>query len=173
MAVISTLGLVVAPPPSYTPATQAYRRDRIGLISEYFRQGFSNKEILGMLLKIHAISLSLSHLKRILRKAGLRRRIPLTEPDFQRIIDAIQQELKGSGKCLGFKSLWRRLKTSGIPCSRNAVRLALKILDPEGVQQRNGKGYGEGIISTLDRISAGTWTVTINLSHLASPFMAR
>ena len=136
-----TVAFVEAPLPFYTPATnykfQSLTRD--GLISAYFKQAYANKEILLFLSTIHGVVLSLAHLKRILRRLGLKRRRQLDNDCLQRTINEIRIELKESGQCLGYKSMWRRLKLKDILVPRNVVRVALTLLDPEGVNLRKRK----------------------------------
>ena len=133
---------VSAPLPPYTAAMSGTSiTDRNELISHYFHQGLSNSEIIAMLLSVHCISLSLSHLKRLLRLMGLKRRQPCTQDNLRELLDAVREELKGSGSCLGYKSMWRRLKRRGINVPRIAVRHALRILDPEGVDSRRRRKF--------------------------------
>lgn len=75
-------------------------------------------------------------MKRLLIKLGLSRRNlpPSSNTD---ILKAIIEELHGSGCCLGYKSLWRRLQqTYGLNVQRNIVLQILRVLDPEGIEQR-------------------------------------
>lgn len=61
--------------------------------------------------------------------------------DIDAIIEAIQQKLEGSGKCLGYKSLWQRLKQKyGLDVYRQTVLDILHILDPEGIEKRARHG---------------------------------
>ena len=89
------------PLPSYTPCISEERVSRETLIYQYFIQGYTNKEILAFLSLQHNINISLSTLKRILKKLGVRRRIP---PEFENVdvVKAeISKELLGSGSQLG------------------------------------------------------------------------
>ena len=125
----------------YTPAV-GYNptwHGRDALIAAYFKQSYSNAEILMFLSTVHGIMLSLSHLKRILRRLNLRRRIPQTPELLQTTLNAIEKELHGSGQCLGYKTMWGRLKSKGINVQRNVVRQALLVLDPNGVAERRRK----------------------------------
>ena len=60
--------------PNYIPNLRRGNRDRDALIEDYFGLGFSYSEVLSFLQVYHGIRLSLRHLKRILKKRGLRRR---------------------------------------------------------------------------------------------------
>ena len=139
LCIVNVYGIL----PEYTPALA--NRNRVGnnireaLITAYFRQSYSNADILLFLLNVHGIVLSLSHLKRILRRLGLKRRKQITNDTLQQTLDEVQAELNSSGKCLGYKSMWRRLRNKGIYVPRNVVRCALAVLDPEGVELRRRK----------------------------------
>ena len=133
---------VAAPMPQYTPAAMGdmdVARDV--LIGVYFEHGYRNKDIIQLLLSIHGISLSLSHLKRLLKKRGLKRRVPCTRQSLECLISTLQVELQTSAKCLGYKAMWKRLKKKGINVPRLAVRHALKMLDPVGVEQRKRRRF--------------------------------
>lgn len=122
--------------PSYLPALQDNSNTlRDDLIENYFKLGFSRCEILACLLATHGINLSLSRLKRILARRGLVRRgtpSPLTD-----VIGAIEQELEGNGRGIGYRSMWQRLREDHkLVVPRETVRLALKVIDPAGVESR-------------------------------------
>ena len=89
-----------------------------------------------MLTTMHALALSVPHLKRILRRLGLKRRLPCPQDKLERLIDIVRQQLNTSGNCLGYKSMWRRIRKMGLCVPRNAVRCALLMLDPDGVKNR-------------------------------------
>ena len=63
-------------------------------------------EILILLVASHNIQLSLRQLKRILAKKGLRRRKNHSDPEA--IVSAVEQELKGSGRLLGYRQMHQR-----------------------------------------------------------------
>ena len=53
------------------------------------------------------------------------------------VISAIEQELEGGGSCIGYRAMWQRLRNDrGMVVSRETVRHALRIIDPEGVSER-------------------------------------
>ena len=59
---------VAASMPQYTPAAMGDMDvGRDVLIGAYFEHGYRNKDIIQLLFIIHGISLSLSHLKRLLK----------------------------------------------------------------------------------------------------------
>lgn len=123
--------------PSYHPALSAdTQRDK--LIKEYFDLGYTYKEIVASLVCTHGITLSLRHLKRILKRHGLRRKLPDGgESPLADIIIGIDKELNGSGKCLGYRTMWRRLLSEyKLHVKRDTVLELLWLMDPEGVQRR-------------------------------------
>ena len=66
-----------------------------GLIRSYFYSGFTYAEIVLMLNTRHNIQLSVSHLKRILRRMGLKRK--KLDLDIDNVIQCISNEMRGSG----------------------------------------------------------------------------
>ncbi|XP_032219840.1 uncharacterized protein LOC116603023 [Nematostella vectensis] len=113
----------------------ALRNLRDGFIKEYFHMGFSCKEISSCLLFDHGIQLSERQIKRILAKQSLGRR---RFSDFDDIIKTIEDELKGSGSIVGYRTMWQKLIVDHhLSVSKEFVRNALLILDPDGVERRS------------------------------------
>ena len=109
--------------------------DRDQLIESYFDLGFQQHEIVAFLTLLHGIRISLRQLKRIFQRRGLRRRG--NHADLGLVIRAIDQEIRGSGSCIGYRAMWQRLRNDhGLVVSRETVRHALRIIDPDGVSQR-------------------------------------
>ena len=105
------------------------------LIEHYFKIGYNHAEILSCLLLLHDEELSLRQLKRILARRGLKRRQNVS--DLRTVIVAIEQEQEGSGSNIGYRSVWQRLVTGrGLVVSKETVRHALRIIDPDGVDRR-------------------------------------
>ena len=105
------------------------------LIQQYFKLGYNHAEILSCLLLLHDRELSLRQLKRILARRGLKRR--QTFSDLRTVVVAIEQEQRGSGRDIGYRSVWQRLVTDhGLVVSKETVRHALRVLDPDGVERR-------------------------------------
>ena len=122
--------------PNYSPAIQADGLSRDEMIEKYFYLGLSNAEILGFIVNFHGIRLSLRQLKRILRRRECKRRND--QDNFEDVVCAIENELKGSGSVIGYRSMHQRLTNEyGLVVTRNTVRLVLKILDPDGVESRS------------------------------------
>ena len=78
-------------------------------IRYYFARNYEYKIILKLLEKFHGITISKGTLLNKLKKYGLRRRGNVV--DRNRVGEAIQQELNGSGQMLGFRAMWRRLQS--------------------------------------------------------------
>lgn len=122
--------------PDYIPALLAGRQvERNDLIEEYFELGFTYPEILVCLVLIHGITLSLRQLKRVLSARNLRRR---KQPsDLQDVADAISEELTGSGSCFGYRFMHQHLRRKyRLVVDKETVRIALKVLDPNAVEDR-------------------------------------
>ena len=110
--------------------------DRDTIIEHYFKLGLQYTEILAFLNSLHGVQLSLRHLKRILRAKGLRRRND--NATVEEVFATIQQQLEGSGSCLGYRQMHQKLRLEyGLNTNRETVRIVLKHLDPEGVEQRS------------------------------------
>lgn len=108
-------------------------RDQI--IEKYFHEGYKYNEILGV-LESAGINISYRHLQRILCELGLRRKKIAEDED--QIIEAMLSELEGSGQCLGYRSLWQRLKSNyGLKVYRDTVLQLLHLMDPEGIEKRS------------------------------------
>ncbi|XP_048588204.1 uncharacterized protein LOC116615414 isoform X1 [Nematostella vectensis] len=110
---------------------------RNDLVKKYFHLGFEYKEMLALLYVHHGETLSLRHLKRLLRKMNLKRREGV--PDLATVIGMIENELFGSGNCIGYRQMHQRLRNDyhlQINSFRETVRIALRTLDPEGTERR-------------------------------------
>ena len=127
------------PLPVYSPCmnlNSSAGDDQLELVSSYFKQGFSNLEIMEF-LKLHGITISLSTVKRRLQTLGLSRR-PANIPDDE-LKEVIERELGGSGCFVGYRKLWARLRRKGYFVKRARVMTLLRELDPEGVESRKRK----------------------------------
>lgn len=111
---------------------------KFNLIKHYFMLGYKYKEILVALICIHGIKISYTHLKRLLKQMDLRRKV--VESPADSIIRAILKEISGSGRCLGYKTMWKRLKTLyGLHVRRSSVLRLMWLADPEGMNRRKAK----------------------------------
>ena len=130
-----------APLPVYTPAALPYGQfvARDELVASYFRQQYKNKEILMALASVHGIIISLATVERILKRLGLKRKVPITDELLNAAVLQIEAEISESGCNIGYRNMWKRLRRKGIFIPMNTVRKAMKELDPEGVQRRRMK----------------------------------
>ena len=107
------------------------------VVKDYFKKGYTYTEILEFLKVHHKAKISLSTLKRTLKKLNcFRRPLPGKRADFDEVKEVIGEELYGSGPILGYRRLWSHLNTSGVLVRREDVRLALLELDPQNVDKR-------------------------------------
>jgi hypothetical protein len=109
---------------------------RAELITYYYSLLYTAKEICGFLLLYHNITLSLRQLKRIKKRIGLRRALIESSPsDVIRSIKRLHYE---GYRDYGYRFMWRMLNTHcNLTVSQHTVRLALSVIDPEGVRLRS------------------------------------
>jgi len=134
VVVICTASTAVLP--NYSPAIRNNALTREEIIENYFNLGLTASEIALFLVSVHGIRISLRHLKRILRQLGCtRRRHP---SDLNEVVQAVEEELRGSGSLLGYRAMHQRLINQyGLVTTREVVRHVLRIFDPEGVEYRS------------------------------------
>ncbi|KAF7994295.1 hypothetical protein HCN44_003385 [Aphidius gifuensis] len=108
------------------------------IIQKYFFKSYKYQEIIDILSQKHAINLSLRQLKRILINLNLKRRNK-PESSLEDIFAAVLNVLDGGGGCcLGYKSMWLRLKSQyKLNVKRGTVLEILRIVDPEGIKSRS------------------------------------
>lgn len=104
------------------------------IIKNYFRLGYTYKEILTTLLQIHHTSLSLRKLHRILRRNGLYRKSH--QSSFDQVIEFISEQFEGSGSSIGYRQMHQRCIMRGFRVNRSNVYTILRQFDPEGVELR-------------------------------------
>ena len=122
--------------PNYSPAVRDDVQTRDEIIRDYFDLGLTAPEIALFLACMHGIQTSLRQLKRILRRLGCTRRRNLS--DLQEIVEAVETELAGSGRLLGYRAMHQRLVNHHrLVTTREVVRHTLRIFDPEGVELRS------------------------------------
>ena len=122
--------------PSYYPAMRnnAVMRDEI--IENYFNLGFTAPEIALFLVSVNGNRISLRQLKRILRRLGCTRR--QRRSNLNEVVEAVEEELRGSGSLLGYRAMHQRLVNQhGLVTTREVVRHVLRVFDPEGVEHRS------------------------------------
>ena len=99
---------------------------KLDLMRHYFCHGYKYKEILATLLAIRGIKISVRQLKRLLKRMSVFRRGP--ESPIKTIISVILKDISGSGPCLGYKTMWKRLKDFYVlhVCRLTVLRLMWK-----------------------------------------------
>lgn len=107
------------------------------LIGYYFKRGFVYQKILHFLTKFHGIQISLRTLNTKLRQLDLGRRN--MNYNINDLRHRIQLELDGPGCSGGYRAVWHTLQMEGNQVPREAVRVVLKDLDPDGVQERRSR----------------------------------
>ena len=98
--IYSVLESVYAPKSSYASAVGCKTKGRDVLIRVYINRGYTYKDILLFLASLHGIKLSLSWLKQIIRKLGLKRQQVQTRESLKLVVGRIREEIKQSGKPL-------------------------------------------------------------------------
>ncbi len=101
------------------------------LVKSYFRLGFSNKEILCLLVHQHGVIISKRTLQRLCRKLNLFRR--KNQTDIEEIASFVQSEMATSGRLQGYR--WLHLRAIW----RGYVEEEIKEIDPEGVELRRAR----------------------------------
>ena len=104
------------------------------LVSDYFHDGFKYKEILSLLEVRHGVEISLRTLHRLLRKNSLYRKG--VQSSAVEIVSFIQNELQGSGSCIGYRAMQQRCINNKLSVSQAVVAEILRDLDPVGVDAR-------------------------------------
>jgi len=109
--------------------------DLQGFVKEYFKRGFTYKEILNLLESRNGLHISLRQLSRILRNNGLYRKRHQTES--REVIIFISNLIKDSSySTLGYRQLHQHCIRNELRVSRETVRKIVQHLDPEGVENR-------------------------------------
>ena len=104
-------------------------------IRYYFGKNYQYKTILHFLEKFHDIKISKRTLLNKLKEFGLSRRS--YNANEEQVRECIQRELDGSGQLLGYRAMWRRIRSKyGINVRRVMVQTLLREMDPEGTKLR-------------------------------------
>ena len=134
LVVICTASTAVLP--NYSPAIRNNAPTHEEIIENYFNLGLTASEIVLFLVSVHGIRISLGHLKKILTQLGCTRRHHPN--DLIEVVQAVEEELRGSGSLLGYRVMHQRLINQyGLVTMREVVRHVLRIFDPEGVEYRS------------------------------------
>lgn len=161
---------------TYTPAllqnlnTFGANFERDDIIAIYYHAGYTVREIIGFLVTRHGIAIGERQVHRILREKQLKRRE--NQSSLEEIVRALLHELAGSSRNMGYRLMWRRLLTDHvIIASSETVRLALSVLDAEGVLARSRRCLHRRAYSNKGQILPSTWTVGTNLNHSVFRYM--
>jgi hypothetical protein len=122
----------------YSPAL-APNTNSDDLVAGYFNLKYTNQEIASALTYTHGIAKSKYQVARILKRLGLCRRYNefFQESPLEDILQAMLEEVSGSGKCLGYRAMWRRLThRRALHVRRDTVMELIRYVDPDGVEQR-------------------------------------
>ena len=91
--------------PSYSPAIRNNAVMRDETIKNFFNLGLTAPEIALFLVSVNGIGISLRQLKkRILKRTRRRRRSKVNE-----VVEAVEEELRGSGSLLGYRAMHQKL----------------------------------------------------------------
>ncbi|KAJ7380132.1 hypothetical protein OS493_010843 [Desmophyllum pertusum] len=124
--------------PRYIATIQDGNQSCEELLTHYFNLGFGHSEICAFLACAHGIYFSLRHIRRMLNSMGMYRR--KHKCSAREVISAVSSELKGSASCIGYRQMHQRLRNDHhLVVDRETVRLALKVMDPDGVQLRKNR----------------------------------
>ena len=107
------------------------------LINQYFNHGYDYNSILALLKKENQIEISIRTLQRYLKSLSLRRKN--LDKQSANVLADVELLLKNNGNSQGYRSIKQQLSENGIQYSFETVRLALKVLDPEGTEERRKK----------------------------------
>ena len=105
------------------------------LIKKYFHAGYKYTEMVDF-LNAQGVKIKYRQLQRELKKIRLRRKNIIE--DEEAICRIIAHEVCGSGRCMGYKSMWRKIKQLYEENAyRDTVLKIMHIADPEGIASRS------------------------------------
>ena len=107
------------------------------LLSDYFSNGFTYLEIQEFLRVYHRQAISLSTIKRRLKKLNLfRRPVKRILIDVATLLAAVREKLSGRGSNIGYRRVWVHLRKTAFKVRQEDVRQAILEYDPDGVSKR-------------------------------------
>ena len=109
---------------------------RNSVILTYCEAGLNNKEIVDVLRRLHRVCLSERQVRRLLAKKQIRRR---QFSSLEEVSGFVANELKGSGRLLGYRAMFEKCKLEGFSVRKEDVRIILQELDYEGVSARSSR----------------------------------
>ena len=135
------------------------------LIKRYFWKGYKYDEIILLLEKRHHVQISRRSFQIYVNQLGLFRKN--WHINSVSLLEDVQQYLEENGSSHGYRNVQQRLMSRAIQYSKEAVRVALNVLDQEGVSRRKAHTIKYENIVTKVQIMSRMWMVMINLDHLA------
>ena len=120
------------------PCMRAELDKTLGLfLSDYFSNGFTYLEIQEFLRVYHRQAISLSTIKRHLKKLNLfRRPVKRILTDGATLLAAVREKLSGRGSNIGYRRVWVHLRKTAFKVRQEDVRQAILEYDPDGVSKR-------------------------------------
>ena len=107
------------------------------MLSDHFTKGFTYLEVQEFLHVYHQLTISLSTIKRHLKKLNLfKRPIERIRTDDATLLAAVREEISGSGSNIGHSRVWAHLRKTGLKVQQEDVRRAILQYDPDGVSRR-------------------------------------
>ncbi len=123
---------------AFEPVIAILTGEQQDTIKSYFYDGYKYGEIVSLLAIYHGIHICVRTLKSYLKKMSLKRRCQ--ESDRNSIIQAIRDEMQGSGQCIGYRAMWRRLNFDHeLNVKQETVLRLMWMLDREGMEKRKAK----------------------------------
>ena len=107
---------------------------RDDIIRHYTLKGFTQKEIVSLLLSVHNVQVSVRTVKRTVKELELTKQT--SRGTYTRAVQFAQQHLQGSAQCLGYRAFWKRLQQNDIHISQKKTLELLRLLDGKGVAER-------------------------------------
>ena len=93
--------------------------------------------------------------------------------DIENVIQCISNKLRGGGSSMGYRAMYQKLRSVyNLQVDQETVRLCLKTLDPEGVEEDQSEDYVVACIFQKGQTISGTLMATINSARLDFSSMA-
>ena len=98
------------------------------LVERYFWKGYKYDEIIFLLEKRYHVEISKGSFQRYVNGLGLfRKNLHINSVS---LFEDVEQHLEENGSSHGYRNVKQRLVSRGIQYSKEAVRIALNVLDP-------------------------------------------
>lgn len=103
------------------------------LITEYFLMGLEQQDIVNHLRR-DGVQMCIRTLRRKLKALNLFRRKNYSS--VEDVVNYVEQQMVKSSSLHGYRWFWLKMITKGFTVKQETVRLALKALNPVGVEER-------------------------------------